>query len=293
MTVKQLNHFLVESKFEPDLVLIHGSDCLRLVKKIKKISQKPRYVTLHNSDFLRPQACFRELKKGKVTAVAYRSHGLKNKFYSFNINFKRFPSQFIALSGIEESLICEKSVFFRNIDRTELKIVSVSNLIKRKRIDTLIDGLSISKDVTLDIIGDGPERKKLKEQADNTQKNIRFLGKLSRREILDILQNYDAFFLISENETFGLVYLEAMANGLITVGTKNEGIDGTIIHEYNGFLLSAGNPGDIKELIEKIQNYGSGEISKIKENMYKTIISLTDEKVALNYFEDIRKFTCI
>ena len=47
----------------------------------------------------------------------------------------------------------------------------------------------------------------------------------------------NVWIMISKNETFGLVYLEAMARGCITIGSRNQGIDGVINHGVNGFFF--------------------------------------------------------
>lgn len=40
--------------------------------------------------------------------------------------------------------------------------------------------------------------------------------------------------MISRNETFGVVYLEAMAAGCITIASRNVGYDGIIVDRVNG-----------------------------------------------------------
>lgn len=47
----------------------------------------------------------------------------------------------------------------------------------------------------------------------------------------------DCFIMISKNEAFGLVYLEAMSAGCITIASRGEGFDGVIIHGVNGFYV--------------------------------------------------------
>ena len=59
---------------------------------------------------------------------------------------------------------------------------------------------------------------------------------MKREEVIRQMDNHDVFVMISRNETFGLVYLEAMARGCITIASRNEGFDGVIEHGVNGFL---------------------------------------------------------
>lgn len=97
--------------------------------------------------------------------------------------------------------------------------------------------------------------------------------------------------MISKNESLGLVYLEAMAKGCITIGSRNEGIDGVIVDGLNGFLCEAGNHNELSGIINKINSLPRLEKSKISLNAIQTATNLTDYKVAENYIETVISFT--
>ena len=59
-------------------------------------------------------------------------------------------------------------------------------------------------------------------------------------EVITLGQS-DVFVLPSVNETFGMVYLEAMSQGCIPIGTSGEGIDGIIENGKNGYLCDRNN----------------------------------------------------
>ena len=59
------------------------------------------------------------------------------------------------------------------------------------------------------------------------------------------MKKSDVFVMPSAPETFGLVYLEAMASGCIVVGAKGWGIDGLIKNGFDGYLVE---PRDIDAL---------------------------------------------
>ena len=48
---------------------------------------------------------------------------------------------------------------------------------------------------------------------------------MNRLEVQTYLRQNGIFVMISRDETFGLVYLEAMAAGCITIASKDEGFD--------------------------------------------------------------------
>ena len=58
------------------------------------------------------------------------------------------------------------------------------------------------------------------------------------------------FCMPSVREGFGIVYLEAMASGCLTMGTRGEGVADLIENGKNGFLVPPEEPAAIAELIE-------------------------------------------
>lgn len=69
-------------------------------------------------------------------------------------------------------------------------------------------------------------------------------------EMPELYQASDIFVLASENETFGQVYIEAMACGAAVIGTKVGGIPEIISDQRNGFLVA---PGDAIALAQRIE----------------------------------------
>ena len=79
-----------------------------------------------------------------------------------------------------------------------------------------------------------------------------------------------------------MVYLEAMASGCITVCLEDDGIDGIIKDEVNGFTCTTKN---VQNTILKIIN--SAKNDEILANSYNTILNYTEEKAAQNYLSNI------
>lgn len=210
--------------------------------------------------------------------IACRSEQLKNKF------LKLFPDMenkvFTAPSGVNKEIIVKKE-----ISAKPTKILTAAHLIKRKNIDKLISAVKDFPEMTLTVAGSGEELPKLKKIAGN---NVTFKNHLPHDEVLEEMKNSDIFILPSVNETFGMVYLESLASGCITVGVKNEGADGIIKDGENGFLLNSPTVNEIKNIIKKIINYP--EPQKITDNAYIQIQNYTDTVCAENYLQQILKF---
>ena len=56
-------------------------------------------------------------------------------------------------------------------------------------------------------------------------KNIVFHGQIPRDEVFELMKKCFCFTMVSEKETFGMVYIEAMLAGCVTVASKDGGVD--------------------------------------------------------------------
>ena len=120
------------------------------------------------------------------------------------------------------------------------------------------------------------------------KEQVTLLGRLPRPDVVRELRKSDVFVMISEKETFGLVYLEAMACGCITVASRHEGFDGIIRDGENGFLCDAGNAGELGRVIQRIRRMRPEELQRISQAAIATAHGLTDKRVALTYAEALK-----
>jgi teichuronic acid biosynthesis glycosyltransferase TuaC len=130
-------------------------------------------------------------------------------------------------------------------------ILSVGNLIPIKGHDLLIRAVaSLAAEfplLTLEIIGDGPERGRLQALTRQLQigERVRFLGRRSRQQVASAMQQCTLFALPSRYEGLGCVYLEAMASGKPVIGCRGQGIEEVVEHGTNGWLVGID---DVEEL---------------------------------------------
>lgn len=285
-----------------DVVISHMPSGTLFASKLVEGSRIPLVCSVHASDIevlTNPIYKFyfsTELKKAyeKANLISPRSYVLENKIKSLIQNAQN--KTFVAFSGIEERHI-ESEEFFTNklkhLARTErIKIVTTASLIKRKNIDIVLKALSKLefKNWQYMVIGTGSELKRLQKLSKELEidKKVVFLGKLPRKKVFEFLKESDIFILLSENETFGLSYLEAMAKANIVICTKNDGVDGIIEHNKNGFAI----PPTSKKLvstINKIKNMQYEQLKEVYLNCYKTIYQYTEKIAANNYIENIKK----
>ncbi len=98
-------------------------------------------------------------------------------------------------------------------------ILSVGNLIPVKGHELLLRAFAAIQNqfpgLSLEIIGDGPERPRLQQLANEQgiAGKVNFRGRQSRRQVADAMRRATIFALPSRYEGLGCVYLEAMSAG--------------------------------------------------------------------------------
>lgn len=271
----------------PFVAGIHNSDIDVLTNPLYKIHFKPRLE--------------KALKNAK--AIACRSFVLQDKLLKLYPEFEE--KTFVAPSGIDEKAIKQlesEAAMFLDAKQNEkhsadtnfsrftshhspIKIITCAHFKKRKNIDKVIKACKGLEGFELTVIGDGKERKNLEK----IDKNVIFTGRLPHDEVLAKMRESDVFVLPSVGETFGMVYLEAMASGCITVCTKGDGIDGIIKNGENGFLTEP-IVENIRETLLNIKKVGSESLKTLHINSFNTIHQLTSTKCAEHYLQQILRF---
>lgn len=288
---KKVLEFLVKKKFKCDVIIFHVfNPSYFIAESIKECCKVPVIFGVHQTDlnWIQRRNSPKKLKlyEKSIDGFAFRSNSLKNKFEKV---LGKGSNRFVIPSGISEKLIHDDRITKTN----NTSYITVANLIRRKNIDIIIRSFSEienNKNITLTIIGDGEERIKLENLVNelNLSKSIFFLGHLNREKVMLELDKHDFFILPSINETFGVVYLEAMARSCIPIGIKNEGIDGVIQNGINGYLIEPTKNGVIS-IIKTIEKLDKEKIIEIKNNVSETIKNYTDKNAAENYIENIKK----
>ena len=164
-------------------------------------------------------------------------------------------------------------------------IIHTSNFRKVKRVDDAIKAFAKIRaeiECKLILIGDGPERPAMEELCRHIGlcDEIRFLGKQDAVE--EILAIGDLFFLPSENESFGLAALEAMACGLPVISTNIGGLPEVNTEGVTGFLFDVG---DIDGMAKSAINLLADEkqLKKMKVNAYDRSQEFKLDKILERY----------
>ncbi len=245
--------FIKENKFHPDIIWCESVFDSELGVQIAKKIKAKLVIGFHNTDIRRIEKSFYQglFKRifSNADGIIFRSNTMQKTYQKSKWQkiYKNLKYQIIPF-GLKQSLTMGIK---RQLKRGKI-VLCVCSLIRLKKVDVLIrsfkDFLLEQEDYNLLIIGDGPLRKKLEKEAGFLlNRKIHFLGSLPRERVSKIMSVSKIFAMVSSPETFGMVYLEAMGNGCITIGTEKEGIDGIIIDGENGFLIP---PNDYQALAD-------------------------------------------
>ncbi len=106
------------------------------------------------------------------------------------------------------------------------RFLAVALATRGKGLDVLLRAFSGAfarrADICLEIGGDGPERPALEAlaRALEIERQVAFLGYLTREQVREAMWRANVFVLPSLYETFGVVLIEAMATGLPVIATR-------------------------------------------------------------------------
>jgi L-malate glycosyltransferase len=246
----------------------------------------PVITTLHGTDITlvgkdntySPVVTFSINQSDGVTTV---SESLKNDTYDlFDIKKEiRIIPNFVDFSRFQKA---NKDHFRKAIaPNNEKIIVHTSNFRKPKRVeDAVLAFHEIRKQIPakLLLIGDGPERQHLEQLCREMGEceHIRFLGKQDAVE--EILSLADLFFLPSENESFGLAALEAMACHVPVISSDAGGIPEFNVHGETGFIS---NIGDVKDMAKNAMKLLSNDelLNTFRENAFNKSKEYALEKI--------------
>jgi glycosyltransferase involved in cell wall biosynthesis len=123
--------------------------------------------------------------------------------------------------------------------RERATVATVGHLVARKRHADVLEAIHTMDLVDWLVIGDGPELPTLRRAAAtlSLQDRVEFAGQLTPHSTLRQLSSAHVMALPSEDEAFGVAYLEALACGVPAIGLATEGGPAEIAATGPGMLL--------------------------------------------------------
>lgn len=169
--------------------------------------------------------------------------------------------------------------------------VSIGNLIQSKRFDLTLKAFAkvaeSIENIRLVIVGDGVLKNDLRSLATKlgVGDKVDFKGRLPKDKVLEELYKSNVFVLPSDFETFGVVYIEALASGTPVIATRNGGAE-CIVTEDNGILTDVGSE---EQLIDAMLSLYKEYDRYNKESISKNCIALYGEESVGNEISALYK----
>ena len=290
-SITKIVNWVKTDGFVPDIVVGHfPNPQIEVVGLLKEVWPKAKVAIVMHGDIEIAKRVYGsrllDLCK-KIDLWGFRSQSVLRQFER---DVMPVEHSFICYSGIPEDYIAleNKHDFSKQVNR----FVYVGEMIERKYPLQVLDALQIAYpdgDYHLTYVGQGNLLTDIRRRVNDEGLSDRVitLGKIPRDSIKEQYDNADCMVMISRGEAYGLVYLEAMARGCITIASRDEGFDGIIKNGENGFLCKAGDSNELAMIFSHLKKLAPEERRRISENAISTARSLTDFKAAKRYLDDL------
>ena len=190
------------------------------------------------------------------TKKALEGYGVYNKMFVVptGLDLERFQRNYD-----NEPLFAENSFV----------LVFVGRIAEEKSVDFLLDAMELLKrkhrNVSLAIIGGGPDLEKIRRQAEKNDliDMVKFTGKIEHSQVASYYSRADRFVSASLTETQGLTFIEAMAAGLPVLARDKVALNNVLIDGYNGYYFRTVT--DLVEKTEMLMDMNENEWEEMRE----------------------------
>ena len=283
-TYTDINYHLIESDFDGNILMYRALFPYKIKCKYRQLTQK---ANVENINLTIASTLFSD---GAVAYKLWRERGIPYivvvRGTDVNLYLRRMPHLYrigrqivvnakkvVFISPVHRKIF-EKSLAFSRVAKClQPKSVTISNGIDQIWIDNqCFDDKNRQPDTIL-YIGAFDSNKNIETlieacqivRKQNPQLALNLIGGGGKLKLIEICRQNTVFAMISISETFGLVYLEALSQGLPVVYTDGQGFSGAIPDLSVGCAV---NPKSAVDVAEKLK------------------IALANRKMMLN---DIRK----
>ena len=259
--MKEMLH-LLRTEFsgaKPDVIHVHSFRAIRYARALRALCGIPVVCTEHATWFERKLLSEKELSAisrdyNAVDALIAVSPGLRGHIQPYCTN-----KDVLIVPNMVDAQFLEDAVH-RAAGET-FGFVCVGALTKKKGVDLLLGAFAAVHrklpHTHLTVCGGGEEESALRAQAEALGVNgaVDFKGQVSRVECAAYLRENQAFVLPSRAETFGVVYVEAMACGLPVIMTKL-GAWTMLVTPETGIAVDVENIGQLTDAMVYMAEHG-------------------------------------
>jgi L-malate glycosyltransferase len=264
----------------PDVVHAHVFGAGLPAAVVAAVSRAPVVITEHSSTVALGELSTRQI------AVARRAYRCADVVCPVSADLGR---RLVGLAGqtpvvpvpntVDDELFVFRSSSVRPLspERSEVRLLTVGNLVKIKGHRHLIDALAQLRisgiPARLDVVGDGHLRNELQMQARGLGigEHVKFHGALSREHVAGMIGMADIFVLPSLWETQGCALIEAMTCGCPSVATDVGGVPEVLSPEAGKLVVPGSSEALVEGILEvlgRLSDYHPEEIRTLAVNRY-------------------------
>lgn len=250
--------------------VIHSHFLRQSFSVSREISRYPSvkfFATIHDSN-LSVNISYRQINQ--LRYIDINSSNLFSVSPSLHDNLTKYQIKSTLLNNIIDTDLFKYSK--NNLIQNQNLFVSAGYLTHRKGMDVLLYAWSVARIFPyfkLVIMGDGPELDNLIKISNELelQDSVQFYGAYTRSQFATILCGAVAFVLASRQESFGVVYAEALAAGVPVIGTFCGGPE-SLINNTNGKLVHVESSDELANaMIEFSLNINSFDRTRISSEI--------------------------
>ncbi len=289
----------IENAISPgEYDIVHGHFLFTnggIAYRLKKKYGVPYVVTVRNADinlFFKyrkyligyANRILREAQAITFLSGAYKN-AVINQYVKEKLRDNVAQKSFVIPNGINEIWLENKNVHERRQGDKSINLVYAGAIDENKNLLTTLDacrlliseGYDISYTVIGKVISEGVHKKIQSEGF------VKYLAQKTYSELIDIYKTQDIFVMPSIHESFGLVYAEAMSQGLPVIYSRGQGFDEHFTDGLIGFGVEPKNARDIADHIKLILNDYNEMSIRCMQNAENFDWNISAEKYLLTY----------
>lgn len=171
----------------------------------------------------------------------------------------------------------------KTVHKEAIKLITAGAVNNNKNHSTVIEAckilINLGYSVDYRIIGKAEDKELLEKIVSN--KFVRYSDAKPKEQLIDEFSSSNIFVMPSHTETFGLVYAEAISQGLPVLYTRGQGFDRQFPEGVVGFSVDDNNPNEIADRIRSIIN----DYEQLSQNCPRCSYIFKWEDIALSYID--------
>lgn len=252
----------------PYIVAVRNTDVNDFFKKIPFMRKRGIEIMKHASAI-----CF--------LSEVYRKE-IFDKYVPLELHDFLLSKTFIIPNGIDDFWLSNQFIEKKSIHRP-LRLIYAGRVDNNKNIESTLNAMKILEDEgyesRLTVVGKVFDNRLFQRILKNS--NLIYKEAMPKEKLIELYRNNDIFVMPSHTESFGLVYAEALSQGLPVIYTKGQGFDGQFEEGMIGYHVNDLDPYDIsRKILTIIKQY---EI--ITDNINGVCEKFSWDDIAIKYYK--------